>query len=118
MAPLFTWTCAVTFYREGYMQTRVKRSAQNDTLAFRKRLFAFRTVSHNFSSFLSAPPTVCLHGGPCALVRRARVSREPCVSRVCPGSPRCLFTGVCLVFVPAPPGVFEPWLCGKSETKT
>ena len=29
--------------------------------------------------------------------------RYSCVSRVCPGSPRCLFTGV-----PAPPGVFLP----------
>ena len=33
----------------------------------------------------------------------ARVSR---VSRVCPGSPRCLFTGP--VCVPAPPGIFLP----------
>ena len=33
-----------------------------------------------------------------------------CVSRVCPGSPRCLFTvcPVCPVCVPAPPGVFLP----------
>ena len=28
--------------------------------------------------------------GPCALVR----PRVPCVSRVCPGSPRCLFAGL------------------------
>ncbi len=39
---------------------------------------------------------------PCALVR----PRVPCVSRVCPGSPRCLFIGT--VCVPAPPGVFLP----------
>jgi hypothetical protein len=30
------------------------------------------------------------------------------VSRVCPGSPRCLFTGTGSVSVPAPPGVFVP----------
>ena len=30
---------------------------------------------------------------PCALVR----PRVPCVSRVCPGSPRCLFTGTGIV---------------------
>ena len=46
---------------------------------------------------------------PCALIYvRPRV---PCVSRVCPGSPRCLFAGSCPgfpgasgVFLPVPPG--------------
>ena len=37
----------------------------------------------------------------------------PVLYRVCPGSPRCLFTGT----VPAPNGVFEPvpvvWVCWR-----
>ena len=51
------------------------------------------------------------------MIRVPVCARVSCVSRVCPGSPRCLFpcvsrlprclftgTGVCLVCVPAPPG--------------
>jgi len=34
--------------------------------------------------------------GPCAFVR----PRVPCVSRECPGSPRCLFTGMCVSVCP------------------
>ena len=40
------------------------------------------------------------------MIRVPVCARVSCVSRVCPGSPRCLFTGT----VPAPPGVFLPVL--------
>jgi hypothetical protein len=67
---------------------------------------------------LFPPPEITLSRDPVGLLGLSPNRRTPCgrcrvprqrsyvVSRVCPGSPRCLFTGT--VCVPAPPGVFLP----------